>query len=429
MRLDDARFAPSTVICNEDHRYLVAEEFRALGKKPHAIVLEPVARNTAPAIAAAAFLLSRISPETLMAVLPSDHVIKDIPAFHTAIDRAAEAARSGYLATFGITPQRPETGYGYIQGGPLIDQLDATPSIRRFVEKPDLQTAESYIEDGSYYWNSGMFLFRACDFLDELKILAPKVWEHSQKAVSSLTEELGFFALNQESFSACPSISVDYAVMEKTTHGVVIPSDFGWSDVGSWRSLRDISATDENGNVVLGDVSLHGAKNSYVRTDAQLVTAIGIEDMVVVATDDAVLIAPATQDQDVRLAVDTLKAQNRPEATAHSQVFRPWGSYQNMYVSEGVLVKQIIVYPGSKLSLQYHDHRAEHWVVVEGTARVTNGDRVFDLVKDQSTYIPLGALHRLENIGTSPLKIVEVQLGDLISEEDIVRIEDDFGRA
>lgn len=428
-RIDDKKFAPPTVICNEDHRFLVAEEFRAAQRSPHAIVLEPEARNTAPAIAAAAFLLSKIDPDLIIAVLPSDHVISDIPAFHIAVNRAAQAAQQGHLTTFGMAPLRPETGYGYIQTGPATREFDDVRTISRFVEKPDVKTAQEYLNDGSYYWNSGMFLFRACDFLQELKDHAPDIWQHSQKAVDQMTEDAGFIRLDAAAFQAAPAISVDYAVMEKTTHAVVVPSDFGWSDVGSWRSLHEISNKDANGNVALGDVALYGSKNSYVRSDTQLVTAIGIEDLVVVATDDAILIARATHDQDVRIAVEALKQQGRSEATAHSEVFRPWGSYQNLYVSESILVKQITVNTGAKLSLQYHNHRTEHWIVVEGTARVTNGDNVFDLTVDQSTYIALGAIHRLENIGPIPLRLMEVQVGDLISEDDIVRVDDDFGRA
>lgn len=392
------------------------------------MVLEPAARNTAPAIAAAAFLLSKTDPELVIAVLPSDHIIADQTAFFTAIDKAVHAAHQGHLTTFGINPRRPETGYGYIQAGNTVPNLEGVSSITRFVEKPDQETAQEYFGEGSYYWNSGMFLFRACDFLDELQKYAPDVWNQSQKAVDLLTEDGGFMMLDRTEFEAAPAISVDYAVMEKTDRAVVVPSDFGWSDVGSWRSLHDIGNKDADGNVTLGDVALHGSKNSYVRSETQLVTAIGIEDMVVVATDDAILIAPASHDQDVRIAVDALKEQGRSEAEAHSQVFRPWGSYQNLQVSEGVLVKQIIVNPGAKLSLQYHHHRAEHWVVVDGMARVTNGENIIDLTTDQSTYIPQGVVHRVENTGTGPLRIIEVQIGEILSEDDIVRVEDDFGR-
>jgi mannose-1-phosphate guanylyltransferase/mannose-6-phosphate isomerase len=427
-RLTDKRFAAPIVLCNEDHRFLVAKEFHAANIKSGSIILEPTPRNTAPAIAAAALILSQTDPEALMAVLPSDHVIKDIPAFYTAVDLAALVASRGHLLTFGITPTRPETGYGYIQASePLEYQKDAF-SVNRFVEKPNLETAQHYYDSGTYYWNSGMFLFRASDFLEELTSHAPEVLNSCKKAIDNLTEANGFYLLNQAAFETAPSISIDYAVMEKTNRAAVIPSDFGWSDVGSWVSLHQLADTDENGNVSVGDVILHEAKNSYVRSDTQLITAIGIENMIVVATDDAVLIAPADRDQDVRVAVDTLKQQGRSQAIAHSHVIRPWGYYKNLQVGSNFLVKEINVNPGIQLSLQYHNHRAEHWVVVEGYARVTNGDNVFNLEPNQSTYIPIGVTHRLENTGMTPLRLIEVQTGDLISEDDIVRVEDDFGR-
>ncbi|NQV99379.1 MAG: mannose-1-phosphate guanylyltransferase/mannose-6-phosphate isomerase [Rhodospirillales bacterium] len=429
VRVNDRRFAAPTVICNADHRFLVAEEFRAADKQAQAIVLEPAPRNTAPAIAAAAFLLAEIDPQLIMAVLPSDHVIGDTTAFYEAVDCAANAAAQGKLATFGISPTRAETGYGYIQAGATIDGWDGAMALDRFVEKPDAATAQSYLDAGCYYWNSGMFVFRVCDFLGELQSHAPEVWRQTRNAVAQRQDEAGFIRLDATAFAAAPAISVDYAVMEKTRQAVVIPSDFGWSDVGSWMSLRENGTPDLAGNVILGDVVLYDTKTSYVQSDRQLAVVIGMEDTIVVATDDAILIAPATRDQDVRLAVEALKQQGRSEAVAHSQVFRPWGSYQNLHQSDGILVKQIIVNPGARLSLQYHNHRAEHWVVVEGAARVTNGDRVMDLQADQSTYIPVGTVHRLENTGLGPLRMMEVQVGDLISEDDIVRVDDDFGRA
>ena len=427
-RLDDARFAAPMVLCNEDHRFLVAEEFRAAQIKSGTIVLEPTPRNTAPAIAAAALILSKSDPDTLMAALSSDHVISDVPAFHACVDRAAKAAISGQLVTFGISPTRPETGYGYIQAGGPLEGHDDAFNISRFVEKPDQQTAQQYFDAGTYYWNSGMFLFRASDFLAELEMHAPDVLVSCKKAVDQMTESNGFYSLEKSSFETAPSISIDYAVMEKTNRATVIPSSIGWSDVGSWMSLHQLETPDENGNVSVGDIVLYETKNSYIRTDTQLITAIGVENMIVVATDDAILIAPSDRDQDVRVAVDTLKQQGRSQAVAHSYVSRPWGSYKNLQVGDDFLVKEITVSPGVQLSLQYHNHRAEHWVVVEGSARVTNGDDVFDLKANQSTYIPVGVIHRLENTGTTPLRLIEVQTGDLISEDDIVRVEDDFGR-
>ena len=427
-RLDDQRFAAPMILCNQDHRFLVAEEFRAANRSPHSIVLEPVARNTAPAIAVAALLLSEKDPQSMMAVFPSDHVIADTAAFYEAVDHAATAAEHEQMVTFGITPSRAETGYGYIQSGSLSDDSSGGLKVSQFKEKPDQKTAQEYLDAGSYYWNSGMFVFRACDFLSELEIHAPDVLVSCRQAVNQSSKDIGFLRLDQPSFEQAPSISVDYAVMEKTERAVVIPSDFGWSDVGSWSSLHELSVADNQGNVAIGDVLLHDAKNSYVRSDKQLLAAVGIENMLIVATDDAILIAPTDRDQDVRLIVDTLKQNKRSEAVAHSRVFRPWGSYQNLQSGDGFLAKEIVVHPGAKLSLQYHNHRAEHWVVVSGTARVTNGDDVFDLDANQSTYIPLGTTHRLENQGREPLHIIEVQTGTRISEDDIVRIEDDFGR-
>ena len=427
-RLDNARFAAPMVLCNHDHRFLVAEEFRAAKILSGSIILEPAPRNTAPAITAAALILSQTDPDALMAVLPSDHVISDIPAFHACVDRAAQASLIGQLVTFGITPTRPEVGYGYIQAGDPVDGQDVAFSVSRFVEKPDQLTAQHYFDAGTYYWNSGMFLFKANDFLDELEAQAPDILISCKKAVDQMSEANGFYSLEKSAFETAPSISVDYAVMEKTNRATVIPSSFGWSDVGSWMSLHQLEVPDENGNVSVGDIVLYETKNSYIRTDTQLITAIGVENMIVVATDDAILIAPSDRDQDVRVAVDTLKWQGRSQAVSHSFVSRPWGSYKNLQVGAGFLVKEISVSPGVQLSLQYHNHRAEHWVVVEGTARVTNGDDVFDLKPNQSTYIPLGVKHRLESIGTKPLRLIEVQIGDLISEDDIVRVEDDFGR-
>lgn len=428
-RLDDSRFAAPLVICNEDHRFLVAEEFRLAGKQPRSIVLEPVPRNTAPAITAAVLLIARDQPDAMIAVFPSDHVVADVPAFYAAIDQATTAAQRGQLATFGITPIRPETGYGYIQAGEPYKDAGEAFSVRKFVEKPDMETAQSYLEAGTYYWNSGMFLFRACDFLEELQLHAPATLDACTKSVAALSEDFEFLKLDQDAFACAPSVSMDYAVMEKTTRAVVIPSDFGWSDVGSWTSLHQLGKTDANGNVSIGDVVLHDSHRSYVRSEGPLVTAVGVDNMVIVATDDAVLIAPADRDQDVRQIVETLHQQGRSEATSHARVLRPWGSYQNRQVAENFLVKETIVNPGAKLSLQYHNHRAEHWVVVEGTARVTRDGEIFDLKTNESTYIPIGMRHRLENPTDAPLHLIEVQTGSLISEDDITRLEDDFGRA
>jgi len=428
-RVRGDQFADPVIICNEDHRFLVAEEFRQVEMDYQSIVLEPVARNTAPAIAVAAAMIAAVNPDSLMLVLPSDHVIGDVRAFLSAVDTAARAAEDQSLVTFGIDPTGPETGYGYIQTGASLENLNGCSRISRFVEKPDAETAAAYLASGDYVWNSGMFMFSAGAYLQELDRFYPEMVLACKEAVQGGETDLTFFRLNTEAFSKSPSVSVDYAVMEKTGRAVVVRADMGWSDVGAWSALSDLGTPDDAGNVVGGDVLLHDTQNSYVRSERPLVTAVGVENLVIVATDDAVLVVPKDRAQDVRHIVERLRSSERSEHESHTRVYRPWGHYQNLDHGPGFLVKQIVVKPGAKLSLQYHDHRAEHWVVVEGEARVTNGDDILTLKSNQSTYIPVGVRHRLENPSSEPLRLIEVQSGDYIGEDDIVRLEDDFGRS
>ncbi|TVS00094.1 MAG: mannose-1-phosphate guanylyltransferase/mannose-6-phosphate isomerase [Rhodospirillales bacterium] len=421
-------FAPATIVCNHEHRFMIAEQMRALGVVTGAIVLEPAARNTAPAITAAALLLEQTHPGAIMLVLPSDHVIEDVRSFHDAVALAAEAARLGALVTFGIKPTRPETGYGYIEAGEPLDGVSDCFRIRRFIEKPDPAAAADYINQGRYAWNSGMFVFRARDFLAELARLEPEMLARCREALDAATHDLDFLRLAKEPFAAAPAISVDYAVMERTAHGAIIPVDIGWSDVGSWSALWEIGDKNDEGNVISGDVLTLDVENSYLRADGNLIAAVGVRDLVVVATDDVVLVVPKDRAQDVRSIVGALEKAGRTEHFIHSRVFRPWGWYQAIDAGPRFQVKQIMVSPGQRLSLQMHYHRAEHWVVVSGTAKVTRGDEAFYLTEDQSTYIPHNVRHSLENPGRVPLHMIEVQSGGYLGEDDIVRFDDDYGR-
>jgi mannose-1-phosphate guanylyltransferase/mannose-6-phosphate isomerase len=423
-------FAAPVVVCNDDHRFIIAEQLRQLDMKPRAIVLEPAARNTAPAVAAAAALLLREDPDALLLVLPSDHIIRDVAAFGRAIDTAAAAARKGRLVAFGLVPKTPETGYGYIKRGPALDGANDTYGIERFVEKPDLATAKTYLAEGIWSWNSGMFLFPARLYIDELTTHQPKVAEAAASAVDGAAGDLDFLRLDKDAFAASPSISIDYAVMEKTKRAAVVPADLGWNDVGSWSALWDVGERDADGNVTVGDVIAHDTKNAYLRTsNGMLLATVGLDNIVVVVTDDVVLAAAKDRAQDVKKIVDTLKAKGRSEATIHKTVHRPWGSYTGVDAGARFQVKRIVVKPGAKLSLQKHAQRAEHWVVVQGTARVTRGEDYLVLRENQSTYIPVGTVHRLENIGTDDLHLIEVQSGGYLGEDDIVRIEDTYGRS
>ncbi len=427
-RVSGEQFAPPLAICNDDHRFLVAEIFREAGVSGGDIILEPIARNTAPAIAVAALGIAKTDPDALMLVLPSDHVITDQQAFLEAVAVAAQAARTGALVTFGMTPNKPETGYGYIRRGTAEGCVDGTFSVDRFVEKPDAKTAEGYLESGDYLWNSGIFLFNAGALVDEMERHCPAVIAACRAAVDKGQRDLTFQRLDVGAFSTSESISIDNAVMEKTVRAVVVPASFGWSDIGAWSALWEISESDAANNVVLGDAIIEDVSDCYIRSEKPLIAAIGVSDLVIVATDDTVFIAPKGRAQEAKNIVERLALEGRTEHETHTRVFRPWGHYQNLEEGPGFLVKRIVVNPGQKLSLQYHHHRAEHWIVVSGTATVTNGDDVLSLSENQSTYIPLGAHHRLENRGDQPLHLVEVQSGDHISEEDIVRLEDTYGR-
>jgi mannose-1-phosphate guanylyltransferase/mannose-6-phosphate isomerase len=426
---DAKRFAPAYFLCNERHRFLIAEQLMEDGIEAAAIVLEPAARNTAPAVAAGALMLARAAPDAVMLVMPSDHVIRNNEAFLAAVATAAEAAAAGALVTFGIEPDGPETGYGYIERGAPIAGIDGAYKVARFVEKPDAAAAEAMLAQGGHDWNSGMFLFRGARYLAELKRLAPAMMAAVEAAVDQGRDEHDFFRLDAAAYEASPSDSIDYAVMEKTKDAVVVPADLGWSDVGAWSALWALGDKDKDANVIIGDVVAEGAKRSYLRSDGRLLAALAVEDIVVVATDDAVLVAPRDRVQDVRAVTERLAAAGRAEQESHAIVRRPWGSYQTVDAGAGFQVKRIIVKPGARLSLQKHAQRAEHWVVVRGRARVTRDKEVFDLDVGQSTYIPLGAVHRLENIGETPLQLIEVQSGDYLGEDDIVRLDDEYGRA
>ena len=415
------------VVANEDHRFLVAEQLRVIGAPTPRIVLEPVGRNTAPAIAAAA-LIARADPQhedgdPLLLVLPSDHVVRDAAAFRAAVIAAMPAAEAGALVTFGIVPQAPETGFGYIHA----ETGEGVRKVLRFVEKPDVATAQRYLDEGGYYWNSGMFLFRASRFLEELAKYRPDILAAARAACEHLDPDGEFLRLDREAFTASPSESIDYAVMEKTDAAMVLPVDIGWNDVGSWSALWDVSEQDADGNAHHGDVIAIDSRNSYAYAQ-RLVALVGVDDLIVVETDDAVLVAAKDKVQEVKQVVARLKAEQRSQAALHREVHRPWGSYDSVDVGAGFQVKRIKVKPGATLSLQSHARRAEHWIVVRGTARVTRNNDVFELFANQSTYIPIGAKHRLENPGTETLELIEVQSGDYLGEDDIVRYEDVYGR-
>jgi mannose-1-phosphate guanylyltransferase / mannose-6-phosphate isomerase len=432
------RVAPLTsaaplVVANEEHRFLVAEQLRVIGAPAARIVLEPVGRNTAPAIAAAALVAMADGSDPLLLVLPSDHVVRDADAFRAAVQAATPAAEAGALVTFGIVPQAPETGFGYIQAE--AGQSSPSEGVRRvlrFVEKPDAATAQAYLDDGGYFWNSGMFLFRASRYLEELGRYRPDILAAVRAACAHLDHDAlsqggEFLRLDRDAFAASPSESIDYAVMEKTDAAMVLPVDIGWNDVGSWSALWEVSEQDGDGNAHHGDVIAIDSRNSYAYA-RRLVALVGVDDLVVVETDDAVLVAAKDKVQDVKQVVARLKAGQRSQAALHREVHRPWGSYDSVDAGAGFQVKRIKVKPGAALSLQSHERRAEHWIVVRGTARVTRNNDVFELFANQSTYIPIGAKHRLENPGTEMLELIEVQSGDYLGEDDIVRYEDVYGR-
>jgi len=426
---DLGRFAQPLLVANEDHRFIVAEQLREIKADAQALLLEPIGRNTAPAACVAALMLAEREPEALMLLLPSDHIIADEGAFAVAIDRAVAAARAGALASFGITPERPETGYGYIRRGEPIDGIVGAFRVAEFVEKPTLDVAQCYLASGEHYWNGGMFLFPAGLFLDELERTRPEIVASCRQALAQARRDDDFIRLDKDAFESCPADSIDYAVMEHTSRAAVVPVGMGWSDIGSWDALWEISDKDVAGNAIAGNVIAEDTRNCYLRSEAGLVAAIGIEDLVVVATADALMLAPRNRTQEVRRLVARLAADDREEADALPTVHRPWGTYRTLHNGHRVQVKHITVKPGRKLSLQMHHHRAEHWVVVQGTARIRCGDDETMLTENQSTYIPLGALHRLENPGKIPLHLIEVQSGSYLGEDDIVRFEDSYGRS
>jgi mannose-1-phosphate guanylyltransferase len=426
-RLKGLDIALPRLICNEQHRFLAAEQLRQLGMEKSNILLEPVGRNTAPAIALAALQAVADGQDPLLLVLAADHLIKDVDAFHTAVRTAMPLAEAGKLVTFGIVPDHPETGYGYIEKG--------TPNgaggfaVSQFVEKPDLATATDYLKSGDFLWNSGMFLFRASRYLQELERFAPEILEACKKSLAGGQLDLHFTRVDATEFALCPDDSIDYAVMEKTADAVVVPLDAGWSDIGSWSALWDVSDKDEHGNVLKGDVLHHASTNTYVHASSRLVTLVGVEDLVIVETKDAIMVAHKNNVQDVKKIVEQLKDCGRKEHINHREVYRPWGVYDSIDDGHRYQVKRITVKPGAKLSVQMHHHRAEHWIVVSGTAKVTNGDTTFLVTENQSTYIPIGQVHALENPGVIPLELIEVQSGPYLGEDDIVRFEDKYGRA
>lgn len=415
------------VVCNEHHRFLVAEQLRMIDIIPSGIILEPVGRNTAPAAASSAIAALIKDSEALLLILPADHLIGDPEAFRAAVTLGIPLAEVGYLVTFGVVPDRPEVGYGYINAGQALDNAGAF-LVERFVEKPDLETAQQYLNQGGYYWNSGMFLFKASDFLEELEKFAPDIVGACRQAVDNAREDHDFLRLDKGAFKASPSNSIDYALMEHTDRAIVIPLDAKWNDVGAWSALWDVSEKDDNGNVKIGDVLVEDTENCYIRAENRLVAALGVKDHIIIETADAILVAHKTRVQDIKTIYNRLKESARTEADLHRKVYRPWGSYEGIDTEFRFQVKHIIVNPGASLSLQMHYHRSEHWVVVKGTARITSGDKTFIISENQSAYIPLGVKHRLENPGRLPLEIIEVQSGSYLGEDDIVRFEDAYGR-
>ncbi|GAA5219225.1 mannose-1-phosphate guanylyltransferase/mannose-6-phosphate isomerase [Corallincola platygyrae] len=431
-RLGQLNTAEPVTICNEEHRFIVAEQLRTLDNLG-TIVLEPLGRNTAPAIALAANITAHRNGDAdlLLLVLAADHVIQDEAAFTAAVEKAIPLAEQGKLVTFGIVPKSAHTGYGYIKRG---DNVDAGYNVSQFVEKPDAGTAQQYLDSGKYYWNSGMFLFKASRYLDELKTHRPDIAGACEASLKHTEKDLDFVRVDKAEFLKCPEDSIDYAVMEKTSDAVVVPLDAGWNDIGSWSALWEVDEKDENGNASRGDVILYDSKNCLVHGSSEqegqrLIATVGLEDIVIVDTKDAVLVAHKDKVQDVKKIVEQLKDDGRSEFQIHREVYRPWGKYDSVDNGERYQVKRITVKPGAKLSVQMHHHRAEHWIVVSGTAKVTNGDKTFLVTENESTYIPVGVVHALENPGKVPLELIEVQSGSYLGEDDIVRFEDLYGRS
>ncbi len=434
LRLPQESVSSPLVICNEDHRFLAAEQLLRANINHEGILLEPFGRNTAPAIALAALLAikgaQQDAEDPILFILAADHLIEDHKAFAQAIDKAQALAKQNKLVTFGIVPTEAHTGYGYIQAGENTDEQGLGKHVAQFVEKPDLATAQKYLESGKYFWNSGMFMFKASVYLEELKIHSPNIYKACEAAVAETQADMDFLRINADAFAQCPDDSIDYAVMEKTKHACMVSLDAGWNDVGSWSSLWDTtSSRDENDNVCIGDVMLEDVKGSYINAEQRLVSVIGLNDVVVVETKDAVMVANRNKVQDIKNVVNKLKAEKRPEFEFHREVFRPWGSYDSIDNGARYQVKRITVKPGEKLSVQMHHHRAEHWIVVSGSANVTINDETQLITENESVYIPIGAVHALENPGKIPLDLIEVQSGSYLGEDDIVRFSDRYGRA
>jgi mannose-1-phosphate guanylyltransferase/mannose-6-phosphate isomerase len=428
LRLSGLECEPPVVVSNNEHRFLVAEQLIEIGIKPSAQVLEPVGRNTAPAAAVAALWVLERDPTGVILLLPADHLIRDVYGFQAAVRQSVRLAESGALVTFGITPTQPATGYGYIERGDAIATEDSAFRVERFVEKPDHALAQQFLASGRYSWNSGMFTFTAARLLEEFGRHRPDILTASRSAWERAKRDLDFLRLDEQAFGACPAESIDYAVMEKTDAAAVIQVDIGWSDVGSWSTIWEVTKKDAQGNVVRGDVHLRDAENCYVRAESRMVSVLGMRDALIVETDDALLVADRSQAQKVKDIVGHLDGTNRTEHLTHSRVYRPWGYYESIDAGQRFQVKRIMVKPDAALSLQMHHHRAEHWIVVSGTARVTRGDEVMLLAENESTYIPIGTKHRLENPGKVPLFLIEVQSGGYLGEDDIVRFEDLYRR-
>lgn len=424
-RLQGLEHEEPLFVCNEEHRFIVKEQLNQINQAHNGIILEPFGRNTAPAIALAAFKALQQGKDPLLLVLAADHVIADVGLFHESVKRAIPCAKEGKLVAFGVSPTHPETGYGYIKA---IKSSDSIYEISHFVEKPSMKLAQEYLDSGDYYWNSGIFLFHASRYLEELKQHRPDIYRHCDKALNGTKKQFEFLSVDKDAFKECPSDSIDYAVMEKTKNAVVVPMNAGWSDIGSWAALWDNFEKDKEGNVHQGDVLSIDTKDSFVRSDDKLVVAIGLDNVVVVNTKDAVLVADKDKVQEVKQVVARLNEEGRTESKLHREVYRPWGKYDSIDSGPRYQVKRITVKPGEKLSTQMHHHRAEHWIIVSGTAKVTNGDTTYLLGENQSTYIPLGVVHSLENPGKVPLEIIEVQSGTYLGEDDIVRFEDRYGR-
>jgi mannose-1-phosphate guanylyltransferase len=427
-RLSGIQHTPAMLICNEEHRFIAAEQIRQLGVEHSGIFLEPVGRNTAPAVALAAFKAAESNPDEILLVLAADHVIEDVSAFQNSVMLAAEHAQKNKLVTFGIVAKHAETGYGYVRRGTMLSDQQSF-NVSQFVEKPDAAKAAEYVESGEYYWNSGMFMFKASVYLQELKAHRPDIYQACEKAISVQQTDMDFIRVDKTAFEACPDDSIDYAVMEKTQDAVVVPMDAGWNDVGGFSALWEVSEKDTNGNVFKGDVSSVDTKNTFVEAGEKLIATVGVEDLVIVNTKDAVLVAHKSESQKVKTIVNQLKADNRSEVTFHREVYRPWGKYDSVDNGERFQVKRITVKPGAKLSVQMHHHRAEHWIVVSGTAKVQIDDTEQFVTENQSVYIPITAVHALENPGKTDLELIEVQSGSYLGEDDIVRFEDRYGRA